>query len=68
MDESQLVLVEVHSHIHLGVIHVNISGDAAPFETYFKDVLERWKEFGKSITALKNLPSIEFAVENARCS
>jgi len=49
IDKSQLGLVEVRSHTHLDVVFVNISGDAEPFDVYFKDVLERWKEFDKPI-------------------
>ena len=49
IDKSQLGLVEVRSHTHLDVVFVNISGDAEPFEVYFKDILERWKEFDKPI-------------------
>ncbi len=45
IDRSTLGLIEVRSHIWNGVIFVNISGDAAPFEEEFAELLERWREF-----------------------
>ncbi len=45
MPKSDLGLIEVPSHIWLGVIYVNVSGTAAPFEDVHAELLERWKEF-----------------------
>lgn len=45
MPKNDLGLIEVPSHIWLGVIYVNVSGTAAPFEDVHAELLERWKEF-----------------------
>jgi len=49
IDKTTLGLIEVRSHTYLDVVFINISGDAAPFETYFEKVLERWADFDKPI-------------------
>ena len=45
IDKSKLGLVEIRSHVCLGVVFINLSGDAEPFETHFAGPLERWKEY-----------------------
>jgi choline monooxygenase len=45
LDKSKLGLVEIRSHIYLGVVFVNLSGDAAPFEEMFAGMLERWRDY-----------------------
>ncbi|RFP90268.1 aromatic ring-hydroxylating dioxygenase subunit alpha [Rhodobacteraceae bacterium 63075] len=45
MPKSDLGLIEIPSHIWLGVIFINASGTAAPFEEIHAGLLERWKEF-----------------------
>ena len=45
MPRSELGLYEVPSYIWLGVVYVNASGNAAPFEEIHAELLERWKEF-----------------------
>ena len=45
MPRSELGLYEVPSYIWLGVVYVNASGNAAPFEETHSELLERWKEF-----------------------
>ncbi|MCH2094900.1 MAG: aromatic ring-hydroxylating dioxygenase subunit alpha [Rhodobacteraceae bacterium] len=45
IDRKSLGLIEVRSHIWNGVIFVNISGDADPFEDAFATLLDRWQEF-----------------------
>ena len=45
IDRSQLGLIEVRSHVYRDVIHVNVSGDAPPFETHAAKVIERLREF-----------------------
>ena len=45
IDRSQLGLIEVRSHVYRDVIHVNVSGDAPPFETHAAEVIERLREF-----------------------
>ncbi len=49
IDKSTLGLIEVRSHTYLDVVFVNISGDAAPFEEYYANALERWADFDKPI-------------------
>src|SRR6056297_1382954 len=45
MPKSDLGLIEVPSHIWMGVIFINASGTAAPFEEVHAGLLDRWKEF-----------------------
>ena len=45
MDRETLGLVEVRSHVWQGVVFVNVSGEAPPFEEWASAVLERWAEF-----------------------
>jgi phenylpropionate dioxygenase-like ring-hydroxylating dioxygenase large terminal subunit len=42
---EQLGLIEVRSHQWLGVVFVNVDGQAPAFEDYAADVLARWAEF-----------------------
>lgn len=49
VDKSKLGLIEIRSHVWLGVVFVNLSGDAAPFEQQFAGLLERWRDFDKPI-------------------
>ena len=45
IDREKLGLVEIRSHVWRDVIFVNVSGDAAPFETYAAEAIDRWGEF-----------------------
>ena len=45
LDESTLGLLEVRTHIWMGVVFVNISGDAPAFDDLHKGLIERWSEF-----------------------
>ncbi|NNK79747.1 MAG: aromatic ring-hydroxylating dioxygenase subunit alpha [Litoreibacter sp.] len=45
IDRSELGLIEVRSHIWFGVVFINISGTAAPFEEVHADLITRWAEF-----------------------
>ncbi len=47
IERDNLGLIEIRSHVWQGIIFVNMSGDADPFETYAASVRERWKEFEK---------------------
>lgn len=47
--KEELGLIEVPSHVWMGVVFVNLSGDAAPFEEVHADLIERWKEFDKPL-------------------
>ncbi len=49
IDKSKLGLIEIRSHVFLGVVFVNLSGEAAPFEEYFATMLERWKDYDKPL-------------------
>jgi phenylpropionate dioxygenase-like ring-hydroxylating dioxygenase large terminal subunit len=46
---NELGLIEIRSHIYMGVVFVNISGDAEPFEEVHRDLLARWAEFDKPL-------------------
>ena len=46
---EELGLIEVRSHQWLGVVFVNIDGQAPAFEDYAADVLARWAEFGHPV-------------------
>ena len=45
IENDELSLFQMRSHIWHGVIFVNISNDAEPFETVHAELLERWAEF-----------------------
>ena len=49
MKRETLGLIEVRSHVWMGVVFVNLSGDAAPFEEVHADLIERWAEFDKPL-------------------
>ena len=49
VDKTKLGLIEIRSHVWLGVVFVNLSGDAPPFEEAFASLLERWADFDKPI-------------------
>ncbi|MEL6464434.1 MAG: aromatic ring-hydroxylating dioxygenase subunit alpha [Pseudomonadota bacterium] len=49
IDKAQLGLIEVRSHVWMGVVWINLSGDAAPFEEANADLLGRWAEFDKPL-------------------
>ena len=42
---DELGLIEVRSHVWMGVVFVNLSGDAKPFDEVHADLIERWREF-----------------------
>ncbi|MBT8460489.1 MAG: aromatic ring-hydroxylating dioxygenase subunit alpha [Boseongicola sp.] len=42
---EELGLIEVRSHVWLGVVYINLSGDAPKFEDLHDELIERWKEF-----------------------
>ena len=46
---EDLGLVEIRSHVWMGVVFVNVSGDAAPFKTHAAEVMARWSEFDRPI-------------------
>lgn len=45
MPREELGLIEVPSYVWLGVVFVNCSGTAAPFEEVHAELLARWSEF-----------------------
>ncbi|MEM8749873.1 MAG: aromatic ring-hydroxylating dioxygenase subunit alpha [Pseudomonadota bacterium] len=45
IDRDSLGLIEIRSHVWQDIVFVNIAGDAAPFEEYAANVIERWGEF-----------------------
>ena len=46
---SELGLIEFRSYVYLGVVFVNISRDALPFEEQHADLLQRWREFDQPL-------------------
>ena len=42
---EELSLLEVRSHIWMGVVFINLSGDAPEFADLHADLIERWREF-----------------------
>ena len=45
IDRDALGLIEVRSHVWRGIVFVNMSGDAPPFEETHAKALQRWQEF-----------------------
>ena len=71
LDRETLGLVELRSRVWQGVVFVNVSGDAEPFETEQADLLARWKDFdrvghahGDSKFVLSVAANWKLAVEN----
>ena len=49
IDRDLLGLIPVRSHIWLGVVWINLSGEAPSFEDANADLLNRWAEFDKPL-------------------
>ncbi len=49
LNQEELSLLEVRSHIWRDVIFVNLSGDAPPFVDVHADLIDRWDEFEASL-------------------
>ncbi len=49
IDKNELGLKKINSTVYLGVIFVNISGNAEPFEKVHRNLLSRWCEFDKPL-------------------
>ena len=49
IDRTTLGLIEVPSHVWLGIVFVNLDGNAPPFEEANADLLARWVEFDRPI-------------------
>ena len=49
LPKSDLGLIEIRTHVYLGVVFINMSGDAEPFEEKYSTLLERWKDFNRPI-------------------
>ncbi len=49
VNRDELGLVEFPARVWLGVVFVNISGNAAPFDRYAQALLERWHEFDRPV-------------------
>ncbi|MHC8510080.1 MAG: aromatic ring-hydroxylating oxygenase subunit alpha [Rhodospirillales bacterium] len=45
LDKTALGLKEIRAHVWRGVVFINMSGDAPPFEDYAGALIERWREF-----------------------
>ncbi len=60
---EELGLLEVRSHEWLGVVFVNIDGQAPEFTDYAKEALERWKEFDRPIYSCGEEGSVKFELK-----
>lgn len=45
IDKPELGLLDVPTHVYLGVVYVNVSRDAGPFVEMHSKLLDRWSEF-----------------------
>ncbi|MEM9145266.1 MAG: aromatic ring-hydroxylating dioxygenase subunit alpha [Pseudomonadota bacterium] len=51
IDRASLGLLEVRSHIWMGVVWINLDGKAPAFVDYASGLLARWAEFERPLTA-----------------
>ena len=49
IDRSELGLTEIRSHVWMGVIWINLSGDAPKFEDNMKELIDRWSDFDRPL-------------------
>ncbi len=49
IDRALLGLIEVRSHIWMGVVWINVSGTAADFDVANAKMMARWQEFNKPL-------------------
>jgi phenylpropionate dioxygenase-like ring-hydroxylating dioxygenase large terminal subunit len=49
VDRASLGLIEVRSHVWMGVVWVNLDGRAAPFEEHADGLRARWAEFDREL-------------------
>ena len=49
IDRNALSLLEVRSHVWMGVVWINLNGNAAPFTECHADLISRWAEFDKPL-------------------
>ena len=49
IDKPELGLLEVPSHVYLGVVYVNVDRQAGPFEEVHSKLLQRWAEFDQPL-------------------
>ncbi len=61
IDRAQLGLIEVRSHIWMGVVFVNLSGNAPAFADLHAGLIARWAEFDAPLHA--NLDDSSFTLE-----
>jgi phenylpropionate dioxygenase-like ring-hydroxylating dioxygenase large terminal subunit len=62
--KEELSLFNIRCHVWLGVVFVNISGDALPFEQEHAHLLERWNEFDKPLHPSLPNSMIELTVKS----
>jgi phenylpropionate dioxygenase-like ring-hydroxylating dioxygenase large terminal subunit len=46
---DELGLIEVRSHVYMGVVFVNMSGDAPSFEDAHAEMIDRWRDFDRPL-------------------
>ncbi len=49
VDRSELGLIEIPSHVWMGVVFVNVAKNLRPFPEAHKSLLERWSEFNRPV-------------------
>ncbi len=49
IDKEKLGLLEVRIHVWMGVVFINLSGDAPPFTEMHADLMARWAEFDQPL-------------------
>ncbi len=49
IDRNDLGLIEVRSRAWMGVVWINVSGDAPAFDDVHADMIQRWQEFDKPL-------------------
>jgi phenylpropionate dioxygenase-like ring-hydroxylating dioxygenase large terminal subunit len=64
VNKDELSLYDIRCHVWLGVVFVNISGDALAFEDEHANLLERWKDFDKPLHASLPDSMIEMRIKS----
>jgi len=63
LNKKHLGLVKIQSYIFLGVIFVNISNSAEPFEKANRSLMLRWAEFNKPLFHCENYSSFQLELK-----
>ena len=63
LNKKHLGLVKIQSYIFLGVIFVNISNSAEPFEKANRSLMSRWAEFNKPLFHCEHYSSFQLELK-----